>query len=173
MDLDGVGIIRRSDLGGVVTTGTDPVYGCHWYGRSTYGPSGGIYPAWGIDADDYAVTNNVVSMDTYLEATQEYIDYCKTNGYNTKVFFTTGPVDNYEGRILNEALYQGHLKNEHIRDYVRSDNDRILFDYADILCYDDDGTPTNLTWNGTEFSWNNCEECISDTIWDIFRMRVL
>ncbi len=50
-----------------------------------------------------------VNLDTYLEATQEYIDYCTTNGYPTKVFFTTGPVDDICS-IMREAGYQGYLK---------------------------------------------------------------
>ena len=29
----------------------------------------------------------------YITATQQYVDYCTTNAYPTKVFFTTGPVD--------------------------------------------------------------------------------
>ena len=84
--------------------------------------------------------------ESYLTATQEYIDYCSTNGYSTKVFFTTGPVDSY--MATGESGYKNHLRWEHIRDYVAADPARILFDYADILCYDDDGTPTTATWDG-------------------------
>jgi hypothetical protein len=47
----------------------------------------------GLDAGDYSITGNSVSLDTYLSATQSYIDYCSVNGYSTKVFFTTAPVD--------------------------------------------------------------------------------
>jgi hypothetical protein len=124
----------------------DPVYGCRWQGTSVNGPTGEW--AWGLDAEDFAQTGNAVSMDTYLSATQEYIDYCTTNGYSTKVFFTTAPVDNY---YTGEAGYQGSLKQEHIREYVLEDATRILFDYADILCYDDDGTLTTTTWNGNTY----------------------
>jgi len=129
-------------LAGSSTTGIDPVYGCHWYGESGNGPEGN--KPWGIDAEDYAQTGNSVSMDTYLNATQQYIDYCASNGYNTKVFFTTGPVDGFYG----ESGYQGYLKYEHIRDYVKKDPSRILFDFADILSYDDNGTKATATWNG-------------------------
>jgi hypothetical protein len=123
------------------TASADVVYGCHWYGFSE--PTAG---AWGLDAGDYALTGNAVCMDTYLAATKAYIDYCVANGYSTKVFFTTGPVDNtyYTG----ETGYQGYVKHEYIRNYVAADPSRILFDYADILCYDDNGTPTTITWNG-------------------------
>lgn len=129
---------------------TDPVYGVHWYGRSNGSPEGDRF--WGIDDDDNTVTGNSVNMDSYLEATQSYIDYC-ADSISTAVFFTTGPVDVYEeGYIQEEALYQGHLKYEHIRDYVDQDASRILFDYADILCYDDTSTTYNTeTWNGNTF----------------------
>ena len=40
---------------------------------------------------------------------------------------------------------------QRIRDYVAADATRILFDYADILCYDNNGTPTTVTWNGHTF----------------------
>ena len=121
----------------------DPTYGCRWYGESYGGPDGDNR-AWGLDAADYSITGNSVCMNTYLNAVEEYITYCTTNSYSTKIFFTTGPVDTYTG----EKGYQGYLKHQFIRDYVATNPSRILFDYADILCYDDDGTPTTTTWNG-------------------------
>ena len=140
-------------VGGWVSSGIDPVYGCHWYGYSKGGPenkiSDGSGREWGLDAADYSITGNSVSMDTYLSVTQQYIDYCTSNGYSTKVFFTTGPVD--DSYTNGEAGYQGHIKHEYIRNYVKADPTRILFDYADILCYDDNGTPTTATWNGHTF----------------------
>jgi hypothetical protein len=125
-----------------VSSGIDPTYGCHWYGRSVGGADGSR--AWGLDATDYPETGNSVSLVTYLAAVEGYIEHCRTNGYSTRVYFTTGTVDIYAG----EAGYQGYLKNEKIREYVRADASRILFDYADILCYDNDGTPGTTTWNG-------------------------
>jgi hypothetical protein len=89
-------------------------------------------------------------MGLYLDATQQYIDYCAANAINTKVFFTTGPAErlNAEG----ETGYYKYLAHEAIRSYVRSNTTRILFDYADILCYDDDGSgPPTATWNGHTF----------------------
>ena len=39
-----------------------------------------------------------------------------------------------------------------IRDSVRANSARILFDYADILCYDDDSeTPNTTTWSGHDY----------------------
>ena len=132
------------DTGGSASAAVDSKYGVHWYGQSVGGPEGNL--PWGLDSEDMSLTGNSVCMDTYLNAVEEYISYCKLNSINTKVFFTTGPVDpeNYIG----EAGYQGSLKHQYIRDYVSKDATRILFDYADILCYDDDGTRATTTWNG-------------------------
>ena len=91
----------------------DPVYQVRWAGSSVGGPDGDL--RWGLDADDYALTGNRVCMDTYL-APPGYIDHCQANGYPTKVFFTTGPVDG--GGNTGENGYQRHLKHQHIRDYV-------------------------------------------------------
>ena len=124
------------------TAGTDPVYGVHWYGRSIGSPEGD--KSYGLDDADYAVTGNSVNLDSYLEATQSYIDYCATNAIPTVVFFTTGTVDMYTG----ESGYQGYLKNKRIRDYVEAGTNLVFFDYADILCYDDNGQQTTTTWNG-------------------------
>jgi hypothetical protein len=85
-------------------------------------------------------------MTNYLNATQQYIDYCTTNGYSTKVFFTTGPVDD-----VNASGQTGYLKSlayETIRNYAKANSSRILFDYADILCYDDNGATNTATWDG-------------------------
>ncbi|HEY4721131.1 MAG TPA: twin-arginine translocation signal domain-containing protein, partial [Anaerolineae bacterium] len=70
---------------------TDPVYQVQWAGSSVGGPDGNL--RWGLDAGDYALTGNHVCMDTYLDATQQYMAHCTANAYPTKVFFTTGPVD--------------------------------------------------------------------------------
>jgi len=120
----------------------DPVYGVRWAGSSVGGPEGDL--RWGLDSEDTALTGNSVNMDTYLAATQEYQDYCTTNGYPTKVMFTTGPVDGYSG----ESGYQRHLKHEHIRNHVNAGAGRILFDYADILAWSDAGEQNLEIWNG-------------------------
>jgi hypothetical protein len=94
------------------------------------------------------------NIGTYLSATQEYVDYCAANSYPTKVFFTTGPVDgeSYTANGLGcEHGYNKYLGYEAIRDYVALDETRILFDYADILSHDDDGTQSTLTWNGKTY----------------------
>lgn len=119
----------------------DPVYQVRWAGSSVDGPEGDL--RWGLDAEDKVLTGNSVSMDTYLNATQQYIDHVKSAGYSTKVFFTTGPVDG--GGNTGESGYQRHLKHERIRDYVRA-HGHILFDYADILCWDDGGNEKTVSW---------------------------
>jgi len=134
-------------VGDNVSTTADAVYGCRWYGWSEGSISGDC--CWGLDASDYPITGNSVSMDTYLHVTKEYTDYCSANGLPTKVFFTTGPVDSYYN--AGERGYQGSIKYDYIRSYVKADHSRILFDYADILCYDNDGTPSKATWNNHTF----------------------
>ena len=121
--------------------GVDPVYQVRWAGSSVGGPQGDL--RWGLDADDFALTANSVSLATYLSATEEYSNYSRLNTYKTRVFFTTGPVDGYSG----ESGYQRHLKHEHIRQFVRAGTDRILFDYADILAFNDAGAESRLVWN--------------------------
>lgn len=97
---------------------------------------------WCWDPDETAV-----DMPDYIEATKEYVDYCIAEGYDTKVFFSTGPVDG--SNASGEIGYNKYLAYEVIRDSVLADTTRILFDFADILCYDDDAeTPNTTTWDG-------------------------
>jgi hypothetical protein len=120
----------------------DPVHQVRWAGRSYNGPEGSL--RWGLNAEDQALTNNSVCMDTYLNATQEYMNYCQQNAYPTKMFFTTGPVDGNSNR--SENGYQRSIKHQYIKDFVLASSDRILFDYSDILCHSDAGDEQTLTW---------------------------
>jgi len=120
----------------------DPVYKVRWAGRSAGGPQGST--RWGLDAGDSILTGNSICMDTYLKATTRYTDFCKTNNYPTRIFYTTGPVDGSGN--LGENGYQRHLKHNHIRNYVKLSPDRILFDYADILCWSNAGQESLATW---------------------------
>ncbi|MCD4670605.1 MAG: T9SS type A sorting domain-containing protein [Actinomycetia bacterium] len=86
---------------------------------------------------------------SYLTATQAYIDHCNTNGYPTKVFFTTGPVDSY--MASGESGYEQYLKWEHIRDAVDAHDTWAFFDYADILSYNDSGELETASWDGHTF----------------------
>ncbi len=85
----------------------------------------------------------IVDFSEYINATRSYIDYC-ADSIKTKIIFTTGTVDSYTG----ETGYLKHLGYESIRDSVKHHPDWILFDYADILCYDDNGRDSIVTWNG-------------------------
>jgi len=89
-------------------------------------------------------------MAPYLSATQEYNDYCVSKGYPTKIIYTTGPVDNYNAS--GSIGYNKYLAYEAIRNYVKGDSRRILFDYADILCYDDGSeTPNTTVYDGKTY----------------------
>ena len=128
----------QNDPGGAA----DPVHQVRWAGSSVGGPQGSL--RWGLDAEDSSLTGNSVCLDTYLSATEAYISHCQAKGYPTVVFFTTGPVD---GKCSDgENGYQRHLKYERIRNHVRTGTDRVLFDYADILCWSDAGQIQNTTW---------------------------
>ena len=128
---------QTNDVGG----GLDPVYNVRWAGQSTSGPEGNL--RWGLDAADQVLTGNSVSMDTYLAVVEQWISYCAANSIPTKIIFTTGPVDYYTG----ENAFQRELKHDHIRDYVAKDGSRILFDYADILCYNNSNVKYTQNWN--------------------------
>lgn len=119
----------------------DPVYNVHWAGSTRTGTEGDL--RWGLDSGDQVLTGNSVCMDTYLDAVEQYITHCTTNGYPTQPIFTTGPVDTYIG----ENAFQRELKHDYIRAYVSHDNSRILFDYADILCWNNAGVKCTENWN--------------------------
>ena len=87
-----------------------------------------------------------IDFNEYISATQDYVDYC-ADSIDTQVIFTTGTVDTYTG----EDGYIKHLGYESIRDYVATDTDLVLFDYADILCYNDADEPETYTWNGNAY----------------------
>ncbi|MCG8699300.1 MAG: DUF5018 domain-containing protein, partial [Bacteroidales bacterium] len=128
----------ENDPGGTV----DPVYHVKWAGRSYNGPQGN--KIWGLDAGDSALTGNSVCMDAYIEATRAYVNYCKENNYPTKVFFTTGPIDGASS--IGEAGYQSHLKWEYLRNYLDTTK-FMLFDYADILAYNDSDELRETWWD--------------------------
>lgn len=127
---------------GTATTERDPVHDVGWAGSSNGGPQGDL--SWGLDAEDQAITGNSVCMDTYLAAVNEYNEYARANGYQCVTIFTTGPVDTYNGEVRG---FQREIKHEYIRNHVKQGNGRILFDYADILCYNDAGEYKTWDWN--------------------------
>jgi hypothetical protein len=150
----------QNDPGG----GIDPIFQVRWAGSSEGGPDGSL--RWGLDAADYALTGNHVCMDTYLDATQQYVDYCHANGYPTKVFFTTGPVDG--GGNTGESGYQRHLKHEQIRNYVKASSNLILFDYADILCWGEDGQEQTTPWTDHGSTLQTFQVIHPDSLKDLY-----
>lgn len=121
-------------------------YGTRWGGATVGSPEG--EKVWGLGREDQALTGNSVSMQTYVDATKEYIAFCNSNNIPTKVIFTTGPVDTdyVTGLNTGEVGYQQFLKWEYIRNSVRADKSAILFDYADILSYNNAATIATTTW---------------------------
>ena len=125
------------------STYIDPVHNTHWYGwQRVYDDAYNMvdHGAWGLDDDDTEELGAMVSMDDYLRAIEKY----NNDNPNTVIVFTTGPADR-----TDERGYQAYLKNEHIRDHVTENNNRVLFDYADILSYDNEGNQRTTTWNDT------------------------
>ena len=122
----------------------DPEYGFRWWGYATGTPINDDYPM-GLNAGDKVYTFNDVSMDTYLDAIEYYNDYCTAHGINTKVLFTTAPV---QASDPAENAYQAQVKMDYIRNFVAEDETRILFDYADILAYDNNGNQSTGTYDG-------------------------
>lgn len=124
----------------------DPVYGIHWCGASVDGPEGDR--RWGLDSADQALTGNSVCADTYLNAVQEYRAFCTQNAYACVPVFTTSPVDAYDG----ENACQREIKHDYMRTFVQQDANRVLFDYADILCWNDAGEQHLESWTDYEGS---------------------
>jgi len=126
--------------------GEDLVYGVRWGGTTEESPDG--VKRWGLDAGDAVLTGNSICMDTYLNAVVEYQQYCIDNNWDTKIIFTTGPVDDtYPNSEGTEDGVQREIKHDYIRDFVNKDPQRILFDYADILCWNNEGEKYEGVWN--------------------------
>jgi len=120
--------------------GVDPVYGVRWAGSSEGGPDGDL--RWGLDDEDTVLTENSVNMQDYLDAW----DYYEQNNPGTTIIYSTGPVDS-----TGESGYQRYLKHERIREWVSNGTDRVLFDYGDILTYNNAGEQNTATWDGHSY----------------------
>lgn len=83
-------------------------------------------------------------METYLAAINTYDLFFANNDIPTIAIFSTGPVDENAG---TENGFQRELKNQHIRNYVLANSSAILFDYADILVYNNSGEKYQANWN--------------------------
>lgn len=124
----------------------DPVYHTRWAGSTHYGADGNR--PWGLDAGDSVLVGNRVTMRTYINSVNQYKQYSTENGIATHLIFSTIPVDDNgtQGWNINERGYQQYLKNEYIRDYVDTQSDVYLFDWADIASYNDAGEYATTTW---------------------------
>lgn len=120
--------------------GEDPEYYVRWAGRA-YTVEDGDTGRWGLDSDDTSLTENSICMRTYIDAFEYYI----SNFSETTFFFSTGPIDGSNN--LGENGYQRFLKHEFIRNHVQSLN-KVLFDYADILSYNNAGEQAVTIWDG-------------------------
>ena len=120
----------------------DPVYNVRWAGQTDGGTDGN--KRWGLDAGDSILTGNRVCVDTYLNAWEEFIDYCDVNYPTTNMVFSTLIVDGHAG---TEEGFQRELKSQHIRNYVNGKEGYLLFDYADILIYNNEGEHFTASWN--------------------------
>lgn len=116
----------------------DTEYNVHWAGTLEILDSESITP-FGIDEND-----SVISLKDYCNAVKEM----QESTDKTIVFFTTGPVDG--GANTEEKGYQRWIKHEYIRQWVK-DNGGYLFDYADILCWNNSGEQNIISWNGHNF----------------------
>lgn len=139
---------RATGAAGIGSGDYDSEYGCHWYGSSVGGPDGDHI--WGIDGSDFSITGNNVSLQTYLDTIDRYNNYAANNNFKSIAIFTTGPVDN--GSSASEPGYQRYIKHSVIRDYVSEGNNRILFDYADILAYNNSNERHLENWTSPNTS---------------------
>ncbi len=133
--------------GSPASQGVNPLYNVHWYGVTDGGPQGNR--PWGLTSDDQQYTGNSVCMDTYISGFNEFNDYCISKGWDTRIIFSTLPVDGDPswGDVGTEEGYQRELKSQYIRDYVNTQENIVLFDYADILSHNDEGELYQISWN--------------------------
>lgn len=118
-----------------------------------------------ISAIGYGYCYNEGYVTSYITATQNFIDYCTEYNLPTKVFFTTGPADSHLSQA-DEESYNSYLRWKTIREHVALDPTRILFDYNDILSYNDSGVQQTKTWNGHIFPVIHPDNMLGDTdVW--------
>lgn len=131
----------------------DAVYGVHWFGATDgeLGTTPGVW--WGLDSGDSAIC-----MDTYIAVIQSLMQV----NSGTIVFFTTGPIDS--SPCEGESGYQNYIKHQYIREKVASIEGAVLFDFADILTYNDAGSLNTVTLNGHTHPFIHPDNEGTDTI---------
>lgn len=156
--------------GGYPSWTYDPIYGCRWWGTCKGGIDGD-FVAWGLDNEDNAITGNRVNLQDYFAITEYFNDYCESHGIKTKAIYTTSPITANN----DEGAWEGQVKHDAIRAWVAADPSRILFDYIDILAYDNNGVKTTSTWNGHTYqriSATNLSPATTGHISDIGAVRL-
>jgi hypothetical protein len=88
-------------------------------------------------------------MDTIIGGFNYFNDYFITKNYKTRLLFSTLPVDDDPdyGTEGTEAGFQREIKSQYLRDYVNAHDNIVLFDYADILRYNNNGEHYQIAWN--------------------------
>jgi hypothetical protein len=112
------------------------------------GWAGRLY--WPVNKSNYTdhwdTTSTAPCMQHYVNAVNNY-----NSSYPVShTFFSTGPVDG--GDNTRAKGYQRWLKNEFIRKSAKEAvGTTYLFDYADILCWNDDGEQKTVTYDEHEY----------------------
>lgn len=126
---------------------TDPAYDCKWYGGSKCWDGANFVErgAWGIDAADSA------AMGGYRVTLQHYLRTIEAlNAHSASVaVYTTSPMDGSDN--TGERGYQRHIKNSYIRNHVAGRASEVLFDYADIVSYNNADDQQTASWNSNTF----------------------
>lgn len=126
---------------------TDPEFGCKWFGGSKCWDGEAFVErgAWGIDATDSAALGGYrVTLQQYLRT----IDALRSYSASVAVY-TTSPMDGSDN--TGERGYQRQIKNNYIREYIADNEMAVLFDYADIVSYNDEGVQQTTTWDDHTF----------------------
>jgi hypothetical protein len=111
-----------------------------WAGRLYWPVSKSNYTDhWDLNSTTPCLQNYINAVNTYNSSYPQSI-----------TFFSTGPVDGTGNTGANG--YQRWLKNNYIREAATQVNGTsYVFDYADILCWNDDGVQNTVTYDGNEF----------------------
>jgi hypothetical protein len=113
-----------------------------WAGRLYYPVNKSNY------TDNWDTTTTTPCLEDYIDVVNAY----NSNYPQTVTFFSTGPVDG--GDNTRSRGYQRWLKNEYIRNKVNNSiGISYLFDYADIICWNDENLQNTIIWDGHSYPY--------------------
>ncbi len=98
-------------------------------------------------------------LDTTTPNLQDYLDTWESlqqANPTVKMIYATGPVDSdCSGASVSYGCqgYQRWIKHERIRQWVNQGQDRVLFDFADILTHTNAGAECTTTWTDNYGLW--------------------